>query len=134
MRWVAVLSFLFAGTGVAMAALGSHFVVAENLAPTSEPAFELRLNWLIASMFLIVHSIAAGRVASELGSSVPGRFAALSLLFGGASFAVGVWSSVLGATGHEAVAFLSIVSPFGGILMLAGWLLAAFAAATKKKA
>ncbi len=115
----AVLSF----TGVGFGAMGAHAV---KTAVTALPDAAIRIAWWeTGARYHLIHGLGLGLVA-VLSAHVPGRLprlAAASFVAGIALFSGSLYALAL--TGNRA---LGMVTPFGGVAFLAGWLLVGLAA------
>jgi uncharacterized membrane protein YgdD (TMEM256/DUF423 family) len=121
-RWLAA-GALLAGLGVGLGAFGAHglrsIVTADLL-----QAYETGVRYhLIHSLAIIASALAADRFpwAGSLFRRGAAFFAAGILLFSGSLY-------LLVVTGNR---LLGIVTPFGGVSFLIGWLLFALAALRK---
>lgn len=116
-RTLAFLTAFLGFTGVAFGAFGAHGLkgAVENL-----PDGAQRLTWWeTGARYHLIHALAVGLVAilaAHVISRIPrwsaGLFAIGTLLFSGSLY-------VMALTGNKA---LGLVTPFGGLAFLAGWL------------
>ncbi|MGJ4729609.1 DUF423 domain-containing protein [Luteimonas sp. SDU101] len=108
-RWLRACGAVLAALAVALAAYASH---------AADPATRGQLQ--TAALFAFGHGIAlaalAGSAASRLALGALAMLLAGSLLFCGALLARSLWG------------LSSAPAPFGGMLLIGGWLLYAFAA------
>lgn len=105
--------------GVALGAFGAHALKARL-------SVELLAVWKTAVEYQMYHALAllgVGILMRQLGASAP-------LQWAGACFALGVllFSGSLYALCLSGVRVLGAVTPFGGVLLLAGWALLLVAA------
>lgn len=112
------LGALFGATGVAAGAFGAH-ALKSRLAPDLLAVFET------AARYQMLHALALLAAAWAV-SRWPGRRAR----WAGACFAAGilVFSGSLYAMTLSGVRALGAITPVGGVLLIAGWLLLAAAA------
>lgn len=104
----AVLAALSAALAVGAAAFGAH-------AASSEKAAE----WLqTGGHYQLVHAVAALFLTRWAGQLIPARL----LLAGSLLFAATLYAMALGAP-----RWFGAITPLGGVLMIAGWLWAAWA-------
>lgn len=112
-KWL-FMAALTGATGVAIAAFGQH-ALAGRLEPRLLSTFDT------AGRYQLIHAVAMG-LAALAGRKWADRAAALFfvgiLLFSGSLY-------VLALTG---IRIIGIVTPFGGVALIAGWLLLAVAA------
>lgn len=122
-RLLATLTAILSFTGVAFGALGAHAL--KNVVKALPDAAERIAWWDTAAKYHLIHSLALGLVA-VLAVQVPGRLtrtAAVCFVGGIALFSGSLYALAL--TGERA---LGLVTPFGGLAFLAGWLLVGLAA------
>lgn len=113
-----VLGALAAGTGVAAGAFGAHALKA-RLAPDLLAIFEVGVRYqLVHALALFAVAWACTRWPGRLANASGWSFAAGTVLFSGSLY-------LLALTGVRA---FGAVTPGGGALFLAGWLLLAAAA------
>lgn len=107
-----ILGFL----GVACGAFGAHALKA-RLSP------DLLANWNTAAHYQMIHSLALLGVGLLLTIDAARKLAALSAI----CFAVGIviFSGSLYALALTGAKWLGAITPFGGLSLLAGWLLLA---------
>ena len=120
-RHCLVAGSVLGGVAVAAGAFGAHGLAA-TLAASGQAA-----NWQTACSYCMYHAlglIAAGLVASR---RLPGRLA----LAAGCCFFFGtlIFSGCLAALALSGIKILGAIVPIGGVLMIAGWMLLATAAA-----
>ena len=112
-RWLAALGALFAALSVALAAYAAHAASADA---------QSRLQ--LAAVFAFGHGVAlaalAPRAQRRIGRSALWMLAVGVLLFSGS------------LVGHALATLPTTFTPTGGMLMIAGWLLHAIAAAHDK--
>ncbi len=121
-RLISLLAAVFGFTGVAFGAFGAHAIksmVDQERLPWWETASRYHL---VHALALVFAAILAAKVPGRLAKSAGWCFAAGIVLFSGSLY-------LMTATG---VRGLGAVTPFGGLLLLAGWALT-FAAALKLK-
>lgn len=116
--WLAV-GAAYGLLGVALGAFGAHALKARL-------SVELLAVWKTAVEYQMYHALAllgVGILMRQLGASAP-------LQWAGACFALGVllFSGSLYALCLSGVRVLGAVTPFGGVLLLAGWALLLVAA------
>lgn len=118
-RWLATGAVL-AGLGVAAGAFGTH-ALSGRLAPDLLDVFDTATRYhLLHAIALLVVGLAARRDAgSRLWNAAAWLFTAGILVFGGSLY-------LLALTGAR---WLGAVTPVGGACFLAGWAVAAVAAA-----
>lgn len=103
---IAVFAALSAALAIAAGAFGAHGASSPQTA-----------DWLrTGGLYQLIHAVAALTI---LGIA---RGAAVTLLIGAAIFAVSLYAMALGCP-----RWLGAVTPIGGLLMIGGWLWAAFA-------
>jgi uncharacterized membrane protein YgdD (TMEM256/DUF423 family) len=118
-----VLGSLSAFTGVGAGALGAHALKA-RLGPELLAVFEIGVRYqLVHALALLAVGWACVRWPGRLAAAGGWCFVAGTVLFSGSLY-------LLALTGERA---LGAVTPIGGVLFLAGWLLLA-AAAWRRKA
>ena len=112
-RWLAAGGAVLAALAVALAAYAAH---------AASPSAQSRLQ--LAAVFAFGHGIAlaalAPRTQRRMGRTALWMLAVGVLLFSGS------------LAGHVFAAMPTTLAPIGGILMIAGWLLHAFAALQDK--
>lgn len=117
-RMLALAAALLGGAGVILAAMGSHAV------PLPDAGDLVR--WQSASSMHVIHAVAMLAVAA-----IAQRHTRPALLWGGWLFAVGIvlfcGTLYLRAAGFQLVPLS--VAPFGGLCLIAGWLVVAFGCA-----
>ncbi|MCU0353887.1 MAG: DUF423 domain-containing protein [Cytophagales bacterium] len=119
-KFFLIAGAVLGGLGVAVGAFGAH-----ALRPTLEAAgrldtFETAVKYQFYHAFaLLVVGLLAQRIGSPLLSYAGYAFLAGTLVFSGSLY-------VLCLTG---VRWLGAITPLGGVLMIAGWALLAWAAA-----
>lgn len=111
--WLA-LGAVYGFFGVALGAFGAH-------ALKTRLSAELLVVWKTAVEYQMYHALAllgVGLLLRQLGTSAP-------LQWAGAGFALGVllFSGSLYALCLSGVRVLGAITPFGGMLLLAGWAL-----------
>ncbi|MEC9363510.1 MAG: DUF423 domain-containing protein [Pseudomonadota bacterium] len=116
--WLA-LGAIYGFLGVALGAFGAH-------ALKTRLSAELLAVWKTAVEYQMYHALAllgVGLLLRQLGTSAP-------LQWAGAGFALGVllFSGSLYALCLSGVRVLGAITPFGGMLLLAGWALLLVAA------
>ncbi|WP_281784199.1 DUF423 domain-containing protein [Sinimarinibacterium flocculans] len=116
--WLA-LGAVYGFLGVALGAFGAH-------ALKTRLSAELLAVWKTAVEYQMYHALAllgVGLLLRQLGTSAP-------LQWAGAGFALGVllFSGSLYALCLSGVRVLGAITPFGGMLLLAGWALLLVAA------
>ena len=121
-RFCLVVGCLLGGLAVGAGAFGAHGLAA-TLAASGQSA-----NWQTACTYCMYHAlglIAAGLVASR--RRPPCRLA----LAAGWCFLAGtlIFSGCLAALALSGITILGAIGPIGGVLMIAGWVLLATAAA-----
>ena len=122
-RLFATLTAILSFTGVAFGALGAHAL--KNAVNALPDAADRLAWWDTAAKYHLIHSLALGLVA-VLAAHVPGRLsraAAVCFVVGIALFSGSLYALAL--TGQRA---LGMVTPFGGLAFLMGWLLVGVAA------
>ncbi len=122
-RMLATLTALFAFTGVAFGALGAH-ALKTSVALLPDAAQRLAW-WDTAARYHLIHALGLGVVA-VLAAQVPSRLprvAAVCFVAG-----IGLFSGSLYALALTGTRALGMVTPFGGIAFLLGWLLVGIAA------
>lgn len=103
---IAVLAALSAAIAIAAGAFGAHGASSPQAA-----------DWLrTGGLYQLIHAVAALVVLSTT------RGAAALLLIGGAIFAGTLYAMALGCP-----RWLGAITPLGGLMMIAGWLWAAWA-------
>lgn len=122
-RILGALSGVFGFLAVALGAFGAHGLRSylANL-PDGE---QRRAWWETAAHYHLTHALAIGLCAllvSRTASHTVGSVAGLCFTFGVVLFSGSLYAMTLGAP-----RWLGAITPFGGLLMLAGW--AAFALA-----
>jgi len=112
------LGALFGASGVAAGAFGAH-ALKSRLAPDLLAVFET------AARYQLIHALALLAAAWAV-SRWPGRRSR----WAGACFAIGIvlFSGTLYALALSGVRALGAITPVGGVLLIAGWLLLATAA------
>jgi len=111
-RGFAAAGALFAFTGVAAGAFGAHALRA-TLPPALLQAFETGVRYqLIHALALLACGWAIDRFGSRAAETAGALFVTGIVLFSGSLYA-------LALTGRSA---FGIVAPFGGLALLAGWL------------
>ena len=122
-RLLTTLAAVFSFTGVAFGALGAHALKAA--VGTLTDAAERLAWWETGARYHLLHALAlgllavlAGHVEGKLTKAAAACFVAGIALFSGSLYA-------LALTGTRA---LGMITPFGGLAFLAGWLLVGVAA------
>ena len=118
LRGFLMLAAFFGFTGVGLGAFAAHGLKS-RLSPEYLTIFHTGVT------YQLVHTLALLGVAL-LATQVPGRL----LTWAGASFAIGIllFSGSLYVLTLTGISKLGIVTPFGGLAFLAGWLCLGFAA------
>jgi uncharacterized membrane protein YgdD (TMEM256/DUF423 family) len=114
-RILIVLAAMLGAVGVGLGAFGAH-----ALRASLEPA-QLAI-WQTGTSYLFWHVLAA-LLAASLSPGAPARAAASAFLLGTVSF-----SGTLFALALSAPRWFGAVTPVGGVLLILGWLLLAWAA------
>ncbi len=120
--WPRLLIFcagLFGAAGVALAAVAAHLAGGTSLS--------------IAADFLLFHAAALIALATLAAGLERGR---IPLLVGASAISLGtlLFSGDLGLRALMEIKLLGGSAPFGGTLMIAGWLMVAFAALGARRA
>ena len=122
-NWI-VIGALWGAAGVGMGAFGAHGL--EKVATAEQIEW-----WETAAQYHLIHALAlvgCGLCAREGGrEGARARGAGWALLLGSVVFSGTLYAMALGATTK-----LGMVTPLGGVGMIAGWLLLARAAVTRK--
>lgn len=117
------LSGLFGFLGVALGAFGAHLLSRRFEAlPDGVKRAEW---WATATQYHLVHAVALGLAAWAATRYPGGASTAAGWLFGGGIL---LFSGSLYAMGLTGVRALGAVTPFGGLLLLGGWIALAWAA------
>ena len=118
LRGFLMLAAFFGFTGVGLGAFAAHGLK-NRLTPEYLTIFHTGVT------YQLVHTLALLGVAL-LATQVPGRL----LVWAGASFAIGIllFSGSLYVLTLTGISKLGIVTPFGGLAFLAGWLCLGLAA------
>jgi uncharacterized membrane protein YgdD (TMEM256/DUF423 family) len=118
LRGFLMLAAFFGFTGVGLGAFAAHGLKS-RLTPEYLTIFHTGVT------YQLVHTLALLGVAL-LATQVPGRL----LVWAGASFAIGIllFSGSLYVLTLTGISKLGIVTPFGGLAFLAGWLCLGLAA------
>jgi len=115
-RTFVILSGLLGLSAVALGAFGAHGVQSRL---QSLPDGLKRLEWWqTAAHYHLTHALALGLVAwlVHRGAGAPAMVAGWSFVFGIALFSGSLY--VMTVTGQTK---LGVITPFGGLLLLAGW-------------
>ena len=107
-----VAGALFGFLGVALGAFGAHAMQAK-LPPALMSAYEAAARYqLIHAVALLVVALAVERIASR------------GIVFAGVMFSIGIvlFSGSLYALALTGKTFFGLVTPFGGMCLLTGWL------------
>lgn len=115
---------LAAGLGflaVALGAFGAHGLQS-RLAGLEDGVTRLEW-WKTAAHYHLTHALAVGLAAGVCGDTRNGRFACWAFAFGILLFSGSLYTMTLTGT-----RWLGAVTPFGGLALLAGWLLLGLAA------
>ena len=109
--------------GVAMGAFGAHGLKASFAASDNGP--ERLAWWTTASHYQLIHALALG-----LTALLASRMETSATLAAGVAFGIGtlLFSGSLYALALSNVRALGMVTPFGGVAFLIGWVLLAYAA------
>jgi uncharacterized membrane protein YgdD (TMEM256/DUF423 family) len=123
-RFALVAGALLGGIAVAAGAFGAHGLK-EILAASSQTE-----NWETACRYAIYHALAL--LATGLFARLPAPPSPAVTGAASACFSVGtlVFSGCLAALALSGIKILGAIVPIGGVLMLVGWTLLAYAAAT----
>jgi uncharacterized membrane protein YgdD (TMEM256/DUF423 family) len=123
-RLCIVAGCLLGGLAVAAGAFGAHGLKA-TLAATGQAE-----NWETACRYCVYHALAL--VATGLVAGMPGPSSG-AVSAAAACFLAGtlIFSGCLGALALSGWKILGAIVPIGGVLLIAGWLLLAVAAARK---
>jgi uncharacterized membrane protein YgdD (TMEM256/DUF423 family) len=113
----AALGFL----AVALGAFGAHGLSA-RLAGLSDGAQRLDW-WKTAANYHLAHALAVGLAAGVCGESRAGRWACVAFAGGIVLFSGSLYTMTL-----SGLRGLGAVTPLGGLLLLAGWILLGWAA------
>jgi uncharacterized membrane protein YgdD (TMEM256/DUF423 family) len=118
LRGFLMLAAFFGFTGVALGAFAAHGLK-NRLTPEYLAIFHTGVT------YQLVHTLALLGVAL-LATQIPGRL----ITWAGASFAIGIllFSGSLYLLTMTGVSKLGIITPFGGLFFLAGWLCLGLAA------
>ncbi len=121
-RFAIVAGAVLAGVAVAAGAFGAHGLK-EMLAATGQAD-----NWETASRYALAHAL--GLILAGLVTRLPGARAGLAAAAAGCLL-VGtlVFSGCLATLAVTGIRILGAIVPIGGVLMIAGWVLLAAAAA-----
>lgn len=122
-RLLTTLAAIFSFTGVAFGALGAHAL--KSAVGALPEAAERLAWWETAARYHLIHALGLG-LLSVLAGHVQGRItrvAAACFVAGIALFSGSLYALAL--TGTRA---FGMVTPFGGLAFLAGWLLVGVAA------
>jgi uncharacterized membrane protein YgdD (TMEM256/DUF423 family) len=117
---------LAAGLGflaVALGAFGAHGL-GPRLAPLADGAQRMEW-WKTAAQYHLAHALALGLVAGVLGEARAGRWACIAFALGILFFSGSLYTMTLTGT-----RWLGAITPLGGLLLLAGWLLLGWASLT----
>jgi uncharacterized membrane protein YgdD (TMEM256/DUF423 family) len=113
----AALGFL----AVALGAFGAHGLSA-RLAGLSDGAQRLDW-WKTAANYHLAHALAVGLAAGVCGETRAGRWACVAFALGIVLFSGSLYTMTL-----SGLRWLGAVTPLGGLLLLAGWILLGWAA------
>jgi uncharacterized membrane protein YgdD (TMEM256/DUF423 family) len=121
-RFGIVAGAMLAGVAVAAGAFGAHGLK-EMLSATGQVD-----NWETASRYALVHAL--GLILTGLVARLPGSKAGLAAAAAGCLL-VGtlIFSGFLATLAVTGLRILGAIVPIGGVLMIAGWVLLAAAAA-----
>jgi uncharacterized membrane protein YgdD (TMEM256/DUF423 family) len=115
------LAAAFGFLAVALGAFGAHGLTS-RLAALADGAQRMEW-WKTAAQYHLAHALALGLTASVLGQAREGRWACIAFAFG-----IVVFSGSLYAMTLTGVRWLGAITPIGGLGLLAGWALLAWAA------
>jgi uncharacterized membrane protein YgdD (TMEM256/DUF423 family) len=123
-RLFLILSGGFGALGVAFGAFGAHGLRAHLATLADGP--DRRAWWETAAQYHLIHALAIGLAAYAVGK----REASSAAVVAGFSFAGGIvlFSGSLYAMTITGVRAFGAVTPFGGLLFIAGWVGIAVAA------
>lgn len=123
-RFALVAGAVLGGIAVGAGAFGAHGLK-ETLAASGQSD-----NWETACRYAIYHAMAL--LATGLLASLPSPPSRAIIRAASASFFAGtlIFSGCLAALALSGIKVLGAIVPIGGVLMLVGWGLLAFAAAT----
>jgi uncharacterized membrane protein YgdD (TMEM256/DUF423 family) len=113
--WIGTGSFL-AALGVGMGAFGAHALKA-RLSPDMLAVFDTAVRW---HMYHALALLAVGMVATRI-ESLPLKIAGFSFVLGMILFSGSLYALTL--TGNRS---LGMITPIGGVFLIAGWLALAF--------
>jgi uncharacterized membrane protein YgdD (TMEM256/DUF423 family) len=115
-RTFLLLSGIYGFLGVALGAFGAHGL--DRLFQRASDGAARADWWATATQYHLVHALALG-LAAWVATRSPGTASGL----GGWCFALGVllFSGSLYAMALTGARWLGAVTPFGGLLLLAGW-------------
>jgi uncharacterized membrane protein YgdD (TMEM256/DUF423 family) len=122
-RFALVAGAILGGIAVAAGAFGAHGLK-ETLAASGQSD-----NWETACRYAIYHALAllaTGLLARLPSPPSPTITRAASLCFGAGTL---IFSGCLAALALSGIKILGAIVPIGGVLMLVGWALLAYAAA-----
>ncbi|PAV25741.1 hypothetical protein CF392_09435 [Tamilnaduibacter salinus] len=122
-RWMVVVAALLGLTGVVAGAFGAHGLDGA-VAPDRLSAFET------GARYQVFHALALLAVGVLAGQGLAGRWLTASALC--FTVGVGLFSGSLYGLVLLNWAFLGPITPLGGLLLMAGWLLLAVAALTSQ--
>lgn len=115
-RWLAIGAVL-AALGVAMGAFGAHALKSHLTADRLEV-------WKTATHYHLLHAVAVALLGATVASALPGAETSLKLLTAG----LVVFSGTLYLLCLTGLGWLGAITPIGGLMMIAGWLMLAWAA------
>jgi uncharacterized membrane protein YgdD (TMEM256/DUF423 family) len=124
MRYIASLMALLALAAVAMAALGDHFILPQLEAPLAKRFATALTYHQLYSLFGFVLSL----LVVHLNLARLYQLAAVLLLLGVVLFSGSLYLSLL-----PDYAAITAVAPYGGMTLMAAWLVLAVAVVVKKK-
>lgn len=125
-RGLALLGGLLGLSGVVMAALGSHVVVADAGAPGPDRY----RSWQSANLLHLLHGVALLSLAAFAREAatrlwlLAGLAMALGVVLFSGSIYLSIWSGGAGTGG---------IAPIGGTVLMLGWLLVALAAVVDRQ-
>jgi uncharacterized membrane protein YgdD (TMEM256/DUF423 family) len=128
-KWIAVAGALLAAAGVGLGAFGAHFLEDFLRRQGHEADLVKRAAWFeTAVRYQLVHALGLLVVAALAGGQPSGGHRATAALFilGVALFSGSLYAMTFAG---EAWRKLGMVTPFGGLALIAGWLVLAIAAA-----
>lgn len=110
---------LLAGIAVALGAFGAHGLK-KIVAPDTVTTFQTGVQYQMYHAFaLMIVAVAFEKFPSRLLTQSGYAFCAGILLFSGSLYLL----TILKATGKVGLEGLGIITPFGGLFLIAGWLL-----------